>query len=356
MDFPVSHKPMAEIIRNFDWGATPLGPIQSWSVPLRTVVNLMLESDFPKAIVWGPELITLYNDAFVPILGEKPLAIGRPFSDVWSEAWETIGPIAAKAFRGESTFIENFPLTVDRHESPEQAYFSFCYSPIRDESGHVVGMMDTVIETTGVVTARQTETLLRQELVHRVKNMLTVASAIVNSSPRHAETIESGAQVVGERLATLAAAQELTSSTGKSVELATLIRTTIDPHIGDNWDRLHVGGPDIVLGDDQATALSLVLYELATNAVKYGALSAATGRVDITWSANEEGRFDFSWAETGVENLGDPGRAGFGSQLMTRMAPAYFGGEAAREFHRHGLHYRLSGDLADANRPRSSGG
>jgi hypothetical protein len=125
---------------------------------------MMLASRFPIYLVWGPRLITIYNDAFRPLLGAKPEALGRPFSEVWSEAWEEIGPIAERAFAGEATFIEDFPLTVERNGYPEEAFFTFCYSPVRDEVGRVAGFLDTVVETTAKVLAeRQQAFLLRLE-------------------------------------------------------------------------------------------------------------------------------------------------------------------------------------------------
>jgi len=147
--------PMAQAIRDYPWEDSPLGPIDAWPDVLKTTVGLCLGSHFPKAIVWGTELITLYNDAFVPILGGKPVALGRAFSDVWQEAWSEIQPIAKEAFDGYATFIEDFPLVVERGGSPERAYFTFCYSPIRDHNGAVVGILDTVTETTATVVSNQ---------------------------------------------------------------------------------------------------------------------------------------------------------------------------------------------------------
>lgn len=142
---------MAERVRRHDWTNTPLGPMDQWPDVLKTTVSLSLASHFPQAVVWGPELTTLYNDAFVPILGSKPDALGQPFSTIWQEAWSQISPITDAAFAGNATFIEDFPLIVERGDAPEQAYFTFCYSPIRDACGNVVGLLDTVTETTGSV-------------------------------------------------------------------------------------------------------------------------------------------------------------------------------------------------------------
>ena len=160
---------MADKIRRHDWASTSLGPLHAWPDVLKTTVLLMLDSHFPKSIVWGPELITIYNDGFLPILGDKPEALGRPFSDVWEEVWGEIKPIADAAFAGHATYIENFPLVIKRTHTPEPAYFTFCYSPIRDPSGNVVGMLDTVTETTTTVLLSQ-----------RLAVLDAIASAVVN--------------------------------------------------------------------------------------------------------------------------------------------------------------------------------
>ena len=154
-DWLQSYGEMAERIRRHDWDDTPLGPPKQWPDVLKTTVALSLASHFPQAIVWGPDLITVYNDAFLPILGDKPEALGRPFNEVWQEVWSDIGPIMRAAFEGQATFIENFPLVIERGGGPEQAYFTFCYSPIRDPFGKVLGMLDTVTETTSTVFMTQ---------------------------------------------------------------------------------------------------------------------------------------------------------------------------------------------------------
>ena len=146
---------MAERIRNHDWAATTLGPLQHWPDPLKTSLALCLASRFPQAVLWGPDLLTLHNDAFSQILGQKPSALGIPFRAVWQEAWADIGHMANRALAGEAVYIEDFPLVIDRNGGPERAYFTFCYSPIRDHDGKVLGMLDTVTETTASVLANQ---------------------------------------------------------------------------------------------------------------------------------------------------------------------------------------------------------
>ena len=161
---------MAERVRQHDWANTPLGPLEQWPDVLKTTVALCFASHFPQAIVWGPHLITLYNDAFIPILGDKPYALGRPFNQTWHEVWDQIGPIASAAFEGHATFIENYPLVIERGAGREQAYFTFCYSPIRDPLGKVVGLLDTVTETTATVF-----------LTRRLAVLDAIGSAVTNA-------------------------------------------------------------------------------------------------------------------------------------------------------------------------------
>ncbi|MHC6225308.1 sensor histidine kinase [Pseudomonas sp. X10] len=146
---------MAERIRQHDWASTPLGPLEDWPDTLKTSVALCLASRFAQAVLWGPELITLHNDAFSPILGDKPPALGCPFSEVWQEAWSEISHMADQALAGQAIYIEDFPLLIERSGTPEQAYFTFCYSPIYNLDGQVVGMLDTVTETTAAVLANR---------------------------------------------------------------------------------------------------------------------------------------------------------------------------------------------------------
>ncbi len=156
--FLASGGQMGARVGSHDWAATPLGPIDSWPASLRIAAGMVLSSRFPSCLVWGADLISIYNDAFVPILGAKPDALGRPFSEVWREAWPLIGPIADRAFAGEATFIEDYSLEIHRYGRAETANFTFCYSPVRDEDGNVVGMIDTVIETTARVSAERAQT------------------------------------------------------------------------------------------------------------------------------------------------------------------------------------------------------
>ena len=140
---------VGELMRGHDWSRSPLGPPESWPPSLRTVVALLLQSQFPMFVAWGPELGFLYNDSYSEILGAKhPLALGRRFEDIWSEIWTDISPLIDAAMNGQATYREDLPLVMNRKGYDEQTWFTFSYSPVRDETGKVAGMFCACSETT----------------------------------------------------------------------------------------------------------------------------------------------------------------------------------------------------------------
>jgi PAS domain S-box-containing protein len=148
------------LMQAHDWSQSPLGHPSTWPPSLRTVVGLLLRSRFPMFVAWGPELGFLYNDAYADILGAKhPVAIGRRFADIWSEIWTDISPLVDAAMAGEATYREDLPLVMNRKGYDEQTWFTFSYSPVRDERDRVAGMFCAVSETTQRVVA---ESALRE--------------------------------------------------------------------------------------------------------------------------------------------------------------------------------------------------
>jgi two-component sensor histidine kinase len=304
---------MAQMVREFDWAATPLGARDLWPTELKTAVSILLETRFPKAIIWGPELVTIYNDAFRPILGKKPEALGRSFAEIWSEAWDEIGPIAERAYGGEATFIEDYPLVIDRSGRPEQAWFTFCYSPVRLADGTVAGMMDTVVETTATVRARADLQVLNEELRHRLKNTLATVQALARGTLRGALERPAFDALVNRIIAMGAAHDVLFREGWTSANLSEVARTTLAP----TADTVDFDGPEVHIGARVAVSLSLVLHELATNAVKYGALSGPNGRVSVSWRVDEPaGRLRMTWRETGGPAAQPPNQIGFGTRLI----------------------------------------
>ena len=154
-DFLTGGGQVAVRIREHDWKPTPLGPIETWPNALRYTLSGMLNSAFPTYLAWGPTLISFYNDAYQPILGIKSEALGRPFPEVWQEAWEQVGPVTERALQGEASYLEDYTVTVDRHGTREQSLWTFAYSPVRDASGSVQGVLCHVHETTARIHTEQ---------------------------------------------------------------------------------------------------------------------------------------------------------------------------------------------------------
>ena len=106
------------LMRAHDWSASPLGTPDTWPPALRTVVDLMLQSQFPMFVAWGAELGFLYNDSYAQILGAKhPRALGSRFRDIWAEIWPDISPLIDAAMSGHATYHEDLPLVMNRRAS-----------------------------------------------------------------------------------------------------------------------------------------------------------------------------------------------------------------------------------------------
>ena len=154
---------MGQLIRDYDWSQNPLGPIESWPQSLRSAVSILLPSKAQIAMFWGPELITLYNDAYRPVLGKKhPAALGMPGKEVWSELWEAglRSLFEGVLETGEAFWGRDHPFYMERGGFPEETFFDISYDPIRDESGKVAGLFCIVSETTArVITERRLRTL-----------------------------------------------------------------------------------------------------------------------------------------------------------------------------------------------------
>jgi signal transduction histidine kinase/DNA-binding response OmpR family regulator len=160
---------MGALIRAHDWAATPLGPAEGWPQSLRTALSILLDSLYPMLILWGPEYVQFYNDAFRPVLGatKHPGALGQRASECWPEIWDLIGPMFGRVMeRGEATWSEDRLFVLDRNGYLEETYFTFCYSAIRDETGAPGGILVTCVETTGRVLGERRLRCLRELAAH----------------------------------------------------------------------------------------------------------------------------------------------------------------------------------------------
>ncbi|MBM3929099.1 MAG: histidine kinase, partial [Sphingomonadales bacterium] len=170
---------MGRRIRDHDWSQTPLGPIEHWSPTLRTALGLCLSSSYPTCVYWGPELRLLYNDAWAPIPAERhPACLGQPAAEVWRDIWDVVGPqFAAVVTTGEGFSAYDQPLTFERDGKPAETWFTYSFTPIRDESGDIVGLFNQGNETTRLVLAEREsarETGRLRELFHQAPSAVAL--------------------------------------------------------------------------------------------------------------------------------------------------------------------------------------
>ena len=183
---------MGKLIREMDWSLTPLGRVEQWPQSLRTAVSICLNSKFPMVIWWGPELRLIYNDRWRPILGENKhrRALGSPGREIWPEIWDVIGPMFESVMNtGEATWSDDGLLLVNRYGYIEEAYFTWSYSPIRDESGGIGGVFTAVSETTGRVVGERRLKTLRDLGEHSLEEAKTAEQACHTAATTLAENL-----------------------------------------------------------------------------------------------------------------------------------------------------------------------
>jgi len=192
-EVPIGGGEMGERIRVFDWSKTPLGAAENWSSALRMMVNLLLANRFPLLLWWGPQYISIYNDAYRPVLGTKhPWALGRPVSECWNEIWHILQPLIDTPFHGgPSTWNDDIQLEINRHGFVEETHFTIAYSPVPDETvpSGIGGVLATVHEITGKVVSDRRVEILRELGAHAAQaktaeEACAIAAATMAAHPK----------------------------------------------------------------------------------------------------------------------------------------------------------------------------
>jgi PAS domain S-box-containing protein len=292
-------------------------------------------------------IITSWNKAAERIFGySADEVIGKPVSVLIPPDRPDEEPTILERLR-KGQRIEHYE-TVRQRKDGTLMDISLSVSPLADATGRIVGASKIARDITERRRAATRQEMLVREMSHRVKNAFTVVNGILAMSARYVKP-ESLVQDMQDRLAALARAHELTRpgllSLDASKERPTTIRALIDsifaPYLNTDGQRLFVNGPDLQIQQQSITALALVLYELATNAVKYGSLSLPTGTLQIEL-ALANANLDFVWKERGGPKLIEtPSRDGFGTNLVRRIVVDQFGGEISYDWDTEGLVVRL---------------
>jgi len=216
--------------------------------------------------------------------------------------------------------------------------------PLLDPDGQPQGFLNILRDRTEVQVAVERRELLMAELRHRIGNTFAMVQAVATQTRRHTETVAEFGTAFAARLGVLARSNDvLTRTDWHDAPLRDVVASALDAH-GDELDRIVVEGPAVMLDANLAVAVSLSLHELATNAVKYGALSVPPGQVTVSWTTSRTRmgaiKVEITWLERGGPAVTPPVRRGFGSYLLERGLPS--GGTVRLNFRPTGLECRMS--------------
>lgn len=426
------------LLASVDWSMHQLGPREDWRPELTSILQIVMDARIPMFMLWGPEQIILYNDACAALYGSQhPHTFARPFKETLGDLWPQVEPDVSRVYAGVSVARSDVEMTFYCHGSPEIAYISFSYTPVRLSSGAVAGMFCTLTETTrtmapmrqrrqlnsifetalgsvavmsgpthiityrnaefdaltghrdligrpvveafpeirdqgvpelidevfetGVAyTGRGASTLLQRrpdapleervvdflfhpifgpdqtvegifvqaidvtdcfqlsrELGHRLKNQLAIVLSLMNQSFRGATDLAQVRSILEGRISALARAHDAALSGDKlGATIEGVIGSAIEWH---NTERVSLKGPQIPIAERQALSLALIVHELLTNAIKYGALANDVGRVDVSWSLagrEDDPRLTIVWKESGGPRVSEPSHNGSGARLI----------------------------------------
>jgi len=260
--------------------------------------------------------------------------IGKPVTILIPEDRHTEeAHILERIRRGDR--IEHFE-TLRRRKDGSLVTVSLTVSPVTDESGRIIGASKIARDITEQKRREEQIALLAREADHRTKNLMALAQATVHLT--NADTPEQLKSAIEGRLRALANAHAaLAQSRWAGADLRDLVTEELAPYCQADDTRAAFSGPSVMLEQEAAQAMALTLHELATNAVKYGALSVPGGRVNVEWRLHTLREIGFRWIETNGPAVKPPTRDGFGKRVIERMICSQLNGELNFDWREEGL-------------------
>jgi PAS domain S-box-containing protein len=308
--------------------------------------DLFMQAPGFMAVLSGPDLVfSLVNKTYQQLIGHRPV-IGRTLLEALPEVRDQrFGDLLRGVMRTGEPFIGSAASVMLQRQPGarlEERFVDFIYQPIRAADGHVWGVFVEGSDVTDRVTAERQQKLLLDELNHRVKNTLATVQAIASQTLRTNAEPAAFREAFESRLIALSATHDLLTATNwRSAALRDVLLLELKPF---GPERYSLEGPEASLSPTEALTLGLLFHELATNAAKYGALSAPDGRVDVAWGlapAAEGLRLELDWIERGGPKVSPPTRRGFGSRLIERSLTGQMRGKALLDFAVDGLRCRI---------------
>jgi PAS domain S-box-containing protein len=225
------------------------------------------------------------------------------------------------------------------------SWFDLHVEPLRDIRGEIIGLTGAAVDITQRKESEAHLRMLMREITHRSKNLLAVIQAMARQTARHAGSIEAFLEQFGARLQALATSHDLlVSGSWHGASLHDLVRLQLGPHVEREGSRISFGGPSVILKPEAAQSLGLGLYELASNALRHGALATPDGRVSIAWRrqlSSEGGGIELVWREKSDRPIQPPKRRGFGMVVLERHLTKSLDAEVELTFAPDGMVCRM---------------
>ena len=306
--------------------------------------------------------ITFFNQAAVDFSGRTP----KLGSDEWCVSWKLYWPDGTPLPHDECPMAvalrEARPIrdTEALAERPDGTLVPFIPypTPLFDTDGKLIGGINMLVDISDRKKAESRQKTLIDELNHRVKNTLATVQSIARQTARGASAVkEFETRLEGRLIALSQAHDQLTRGNWQQADLRGIVEGSLSAHGEEMSEQVAIDGKPINLNPKAALTLAMVFHELTTNAVKYGSLSQPSGRLQVTWRAEEgsKGRaVRLRWCESGGPAVEPPSRRGFGSRMIERSIPTELGGSAALRFEPAGVICELEFPLAEVREQESA--
>lgn len=188
---PAAETPRALLVDKLrettDWASTPVGPRDRWPQSLGATIKLLVQSRYPMVLLWTDDLIQIYNDAYIALIGDKhPYAFGRSIRETQAESWDVIGPMIREVMSTRvSNWVPSQQLALNRAGFTEEAYFSLSYSAVEDDDGAVRGMLCVCSEITQQVLSERRLRLQRELVSRDARSVADAAVSMIGVLSRH---------------------------------------------------------------------------------------------------------------------------------------------------------------------------
>ena len=269
--------------------------------------------------------------------------------DAWSQSIheDDRSRLVFKSWTVDSPQAHTAEVRIWHAPSNDWRWFAARAVPINDSSGNPREWVTILTDVHERRLARDRREMVIGELRHRLKNLFTVIGSLAQSSrPRNDPAVDLFLSKLTGRLHALSAAADLVMARGKvSLELGEIARATLAPFMEDQGSRISIEGTPLEVSEETGGAIALAIHELATNALKYGALSVAQGKVKLSWWHNpvpEGDRVEIEWKETGGPRCEAPTQAGFGTRVIKFAAAREKSGAVTLDFPPEGLYCRIA--------------